>query len=185
MVLGLFFFIFKSYAHQPILNEENPISIYSAYIIEKPEVSKAIYSTLNGQPHIYKISSDNKFKFYVGITVPKIDGCNNFKTFSFQILDGSQNLIKEFDGENFKWWPWYEKYGKKWYWVGPEFGRNFKSINMFPSGNYFIKVFNKNNKGNYVLATGDIEKFGFLVIAKMPIIMPKINKRFWKVDCES
>ena len=56
---------------------------------------------------------------------------------------------------------------------------------MFPSGNYFIKVFNKNNKGNYVLATGDIEKFGFLVIAKMPIIMPKINKRFWKVDCEN
>ena len=82
LVLGLFFFIFKSYAHQPILNEENPISIYSAYIIEKPEVSKAIYSTLNDQPHIYKISSDNKFKFYVGITVPKIDGCNNFKTFS-------------------------------------------------------------------------------------------------------
>ena len=56
---------------------------------------------------------------------------------------------------------------------------------MFPSGNYFIKVLNKNNKGNYVLATGDIENFGFLVIAKMPIIMPKINKRFWKVDCES
>ena len=44
----MFIFIFKSYAHQPILNEENPISINSAYIIEKPEVSKAIYSTLNG-----------------------------------------------------------------------------------------------------------------------------------------
>ena len=65
-----------------------------------------------------------------------------------------------------------------------EFGRNFKSTNMFPSGDYFIKVFNHNNKGNYVLATGDIEKFGLLVIAKMPIIMPKINKRFWEVDCE-
>ena len=185
VVLGLFFFILKSYAHQPILNEENPISINSAYVIEKPEVSKAIYSTLNGQPHIYKVSSDKKFKFYVGITVPKIDGCNNFKTFSFQILDGNLNLIKEFDGENFKWWAWYEKYGKKWYWIGPEFGRNFKSINMFPPGDYFIKVFNHNNKGNYVLATGDIEKFGLLVIAKMPIIMPKINKRFWEVDCES
>ena len=185
VVLGFFFFIFKSYAHQPILNEENPISINSAYVIEKPEVSKAIYSTLNGQPHIYKISSDNKFKFYVGITVPKIDGCNNFKTFSFQILDGSQNLIKEFDGENFKWWPWYEKYGKKWYWVGPEYGEDFKSTKIFDAGTYYIKVFNKDNKGNYVLAVGDIEKFTPLVIAKTIVTLPRINRKFWdKRNCD-
>ena len=177
--------VINAYAHQPVLNEENPVSFDSPYLIEKPEVSKAIYSTLQGEPHIFKISSNKDFKFYAGITVPKIEGCNQFDKFSFQILDSNQKVIKGFDGENFKWWPWYEKYGKKWYWIGPEFGRNFKSINMFPSGNYFIKVFNKNNKGNYVLATGDIEKFGFLVIAKMPIIMHKINKRFWKVDCES
>ena len=184
LVLSLFFFILESYAHQPILNEENPISINSAYVIEKPEVSKAIYSTLNGQPHIYKISSDNKFKFYVGITVPKIDGCNNFKTFSFQILDVSQNLIKEFDGENFKWWPWYEKYGKKWYWVGPEFGNEFKSTTTFDQGTYYIKVYNNNNLGNYVLAAGDIEKFNPLVIGKMLIVLPKINKKFWnKNNC--
>ena len=44
------------YTHQPVLNDTNPISFESAYIIEKPEISKAIYSTLNGKPHIYKIS---------------------------------------------------------------------------------------------------------------------------------
>ena len=55
---------------------------------------------------------------------------------------------------------------------------------MFPSGNYFIKVFNKNNKGNYVLATGDIEKFGPFVIAKLPFILSKVNKKFWdEVKC--
>ena len=32
--------------------------------------------------------------------------------------------------------------------------------------------------GNYVLGTGDIEKFGPTVIAKLPLIMPKVNK-FW------
>lgn len=183
LIIVLFFLSFKSYAHQPILNEENPDSINSAYEIEKPEISKAIYSTLNGKAHFYKISSEIDFKFYVGITVPKIENCNQFKKFSFKILDKNENLIKEFDGKNFKWWPWYEKYGKKWYWIGPEFGSNFKSANEFPPGDYYIKVFNKNNTGNYVLATGDIEKFGALIIAKMPFILPKINKKFWKVDC--
>ena len=42
----------------------------------------------------------------------------------------------------------------------------------------------ENNKGNYVLATGDIEKFGPFVIAKLPFILPKINKKFWdEVKC--
>ena len=159
------------YAHQPVLNEKNPVSFDSPYLIEKPEVSKAIYSTLQGKPHIFKISSNKDFKFYAGITVPKIKGCN-------------QNVIKDLDGESFKWWPWYEKYGKKWYWVGPEFGVKFKSNNTFATGDYFIKVSNENNKGNYVLATGDIEKFGPFVIAKLPFILPKINKKFWdKKNC--
>ena len=154
------------------------------YVIENPEISKAIYSTLEGIEHYYMISSDKPFNFYAGLTVPKIDDCTDFPRFSFAVLDQDFHSIQELDGQNFQWWEWYEPYGKKWYWVGPEFGRNFKSTNMFPSGDYFIKVFNHNNKGNYVLATGDIEKFGLLVIAKMPIIMPKINKRFWEVDCE-
>ena len=173
------------YAHQPVLNEENSVSFDSPYLIEKPEVSKAIYSTLQGKPHIFKISSNKDFKFYAGITVPKIEGCNQFDKFSFQILDSNQKVIKGFDGENFKWWPWYEKYGKKWYWVGPELGVKFKSNNIFAAGDYFIKVFNKNNKGNYVLATGDIEKFGPFIIAKLPFILPKINKKFWdEVNCQ-
>ena len=96
------------YAHQPVLNEENPVSFDSPYLIEKPEVSKAIYSTLQGEPHIFKISSNKDFKFYAGITVPKIEGCNQFDKFSFQVLDSNQKVIKNFDGESFKWWPWYE-----------------------------------------------------------------------------
>ena len=176
----------NSYAHQPVLNEQNYITFEDPYLIEKPEVSKAIYSTLKGKPHIFKISSSKDFKFYAGITVPKIEGCNQFEKFSFQVLDSNKKIIKNFDGESFKWWPWYEKYGKKWYWVGPEFGSNFMSKNTFAAGDYFIKIFNKKNKGNYVLATGDIEKFGPFVIAKLPFILPKINKKFWdKTKCKN
>mgnify|MGYP001220466827 CR=1 FL=1 len=180
-----FIIIFESKAHQPVLNDLNPVSFNDPYLIKKPEISKAIYSTLQGKPHLYKISSDVNFKFYVGITVPKIESCSNFKKFSFQILDTNKNLIEEFDGKNFKWWSWYEKYGKKWYWVGPETGADFKSNETFDAGDYYIKVFNEKNMGNYVLATGDDEKFGPLVIAKLPFILPKINKKFWGSGCNS
>jgi len=87
-------------------------------------------------------------------------------------------MIAEIDGENFEWWEWYEPYGKKWYWIGPEYGADFLSTTTFSAGTYLIKIFNIKNRGNYVLATGDIEKFGPLVIAKLPFIMPKVNT-FW------
>ena len=34
------------WAHQPVINDQNPNDISSAYVIEKPEISKAIYGTL-------------------------------------------------------------------------------------------------------------------------------------------
>ena len=154
------------------------------YLIENPEISKAIYSTLTGTAHFYMISSDKPFNFYAGLTVPKIDECNNFPRFSFAVLDRDFHIIQEFDGQNFQWWEWYEPYGKKWYWVGPEYGEGFKSSNVFDEGTYYIKVFNKDNIGKYVLAVGDIEKFTPLVIAKTIITLPSINKKFWdKNNC--
>ena len=176
----LFFISFSlAKAHQPVINDTNPNDPYKAYLIEKPEISKAIYSNLKGEPHYYLIESEERFNFYVGITVPKIDDCDTFKKFSFSILDGvgiDENIIEEVDGQNFEWWSWFEPYGKKWYWIGPEIGADFKSNRAYEPGSYYIKVYNETNTGNYVLATGDIEKFGPLVIAKLPIIMPKVNK---------
>ena len=61
-------------AHQPVLNSESRTA-KSPYIIEEPEISKAIFSELMGEPHYYLIESDSRFEFYVGITVPKIDNC--------------------------------------------------------------------------------------------------------------
>ena len=60
--------------HQPVLNSESRTA-KSPYIIEEPEISKAIFSELMGESHYYRIESDSRFEFYVGITVPKIDNC--------------------------------------------------------------------------------------------------------------
>ena len=154
------------------------------YVIENPEISKAIYSTLKGADHYYMISSNKPFNFYAGLTVPKIDDCDDFLRFSFAVLDNDFHIIQEFDGQKFQWWEWYEPYGKKWYWVGPEYGEGFKSSNVFDAGTYYIKVYNKDNIGKYVLAVGDIEKFTPLVIAKTIVTLPIINKKFWdKSNC--
>ena len=185
----LFFVVFlfvitSSFAHQPILNSDGEMSSNKPYVIEYPEISKAIYSTLKGNDHYYVISSDKPFNFYAGLTVPKIDGCDNFLRFSFAVLDNDFHTIQEFDGQKFQWWEWYEPYGKKWYWVGPEYGKDFKSSNLFDAGTYYIKVYNKDNIGKYVLAVGDIEKFTPVVIAKTLVALPKINKKFWdKSNC--
>ena len=176
--------IFNLSAHQPALNNENTNSPSNAYLIEKPEVSKAIYGTLKGDEHYYTIKSDIDFNFYVGITTPKIDGCDTFNKFSVSVTKVSKGVEENLlvlDGENYEWWEWYEPYGKKFYWIGPEYGAEFKSTNTYKAGEYLIKVFNNNNQGKYVLATGDIEKFGPLVIAKLPLIMPKVNK-FWELE---
>ena len=139
---------------------------------------------MKGEPHYYRIDSNTKFKFYAGITTPKIDNCPLTKKFSFDVLDSDFELIKKKDGEKFNWWAWYEKHGEKWYWIGPEIGEKFKSNRDYNKGTYYIRVFNQNNTGQYVLAVGDIESFPISVIIKMMFTLPSINSAFWDdVSC--
>ena len=110
---------------------------------------------------------------------PKIDNCPLTKKFSFDVLDSDFELIKKKDGEKFNWWAWYEKHGEKWYWIGPEVGEKFKSNSEYNKGTYYIRVYNQNNTGQYVLAVGDIESFPISVIIKMMFTLPSINSAFW------
>ena len=186
LILGLIMILasFAVAAHQPILNSEIENSKKSPYLIDEPEISKAIYAELIGHPHYYRISSETDFKFYVGITVPKIAGCLLQKRFSYEVLDEEFKLIERKDGESFEWWPWYEKHGEKWYWIGPEIGKDFKSNQVYEKGTYYLRIYNKSNTGQYVLAVGDIESFPITVIARMLFTLPKINSSFWDdVEC--
>ena len=53
---------FKALAHQPKLIKYNPTKEEPHEVIN-PEISKAYYSKLNGQPHYYKVKSDKEFFF--------------------------------------------------------------------------------------------------------------------------
>ena len=79
-------------AHQPILNSESEDGKKNHFVIEEPEISKAIYAELNGQPHYYQVSSEKDFRFYAGITVPKIEGCTIRKKFSLKIKNKKKKL---------------------------------------------------------------------------------------------
>ena len=99
ITLLLIIVIKSSEAHQPVLNSEKSNS-EKPYIIDEPEVSKAIFAELKGEPHYYRIDSKTKFKFYAGITTPKIDNCPLTKKFSFDVLDSDFKLIKKKMGKN-------------------------------------------------------------------------------------
>ena len=163
----LFFFIifFNScvFAHQPKLINYSPSEINPHEIIY-PEISKAYYGALKGQPHYYRIKSDKQFLFYTGILSPKINDSYNW--LSLDVLNENDEIIYQADGSNFNWEAWYEPYARDWYWKGPEIGgqvneeTGFKTSFLLESGIYLIKIYNDENLGHYSLAVGEAEFFG-------------------------
>lgn len=147
--------------HSPVLNDtDQRYSVNNPFEVEDPEHSKAIYSELKGSPEYFKIEASEPFRFYVGITEAKLESCGMQRHFSFDILDADMTKIDGRNGDAFEWWAWYEEFGRMWYWVGPEIGDDFKGNRVYQPGTYWIKVHNELNTGKYVLAIGDIERFG-------------------------
>ena len=157
----LFLFSMPVHAHQPKLINYSP-TIDSPHKVIFPEISKAYYSKLTGQPHYYVINSEDDFLFYTSILSPKIN--EEPSRFSLEVLDGDQNIVYKVDGLDFEWTAWYEPYARDWYWKGPEIGvesgKEFQTSFTIDAGTYYIKVFNENNIGHYSLAVGEAEFFG-------------------------
>ncbi|MDH5798598.1 MAG: hypothetical protein OEZ19_08530 [Paracoccaceae bacterium] len=174
-----------AFAHAPVFDLNKTAKTAEApFIVEDPEHSKAIFSELTGAAHYYRIDAPEAFDFYVGMTAPKLDACGLQQTFSFDVLNADMKRIDGRDGSTFKWWEWYEEFGKNWYWVGPEIGKDFLSTTRYAAGTYYIRIFNKENTGKYVLAVGDDERFGPAEIFRAVTSMGKINRTFWNnADC--
>ena len=178
-IIAFLFLCAQAFAHKPELNDNSAYPPDAPYEVEEPEISKAIYSTLKGAPHYYRIQSDIDFDFYAGILAAKIGECALEQKFSFEVLDSEFHRIDLADGDNFEWTPWYEEYGKQWYWNGPEIGKNFLSDRVYKAWTYYIKVFNNTNTGQYIMAIGDIEKFSFTDIVGLLFSMGDIEDEFW------
>ena len=85
ILLILFVFVnFNALAHQPKLINYSP-SINNPHLVIDPEISKAYYSKLTGDPHYYKINSNKEFLFYTSILSPKIS--DTYIALSNDVLD--------------------------------------------------------------------------------------------------
>lgn len=187
LVLGLLLGLLPrmAAAHDPhLVDPAHPMSFEAPYPVGDPEHSQAFFAELTGTPHVYAITWDRPFRFYAGLTLPRIEGCPRRHDVSLDVIGAEGGVIERLDGTTFDWWPWYEHYGDQWYWVGPELGAAFRSTRTFPAGTYLLRVYNGENSGKYVLATGDDERFGFWDILRLWPVMRRLNREFWDAaDC--
>ena len=158
-------------AHQPrlVYNLEN--SQNNPIMVQEPEISKAYYGELNGQPDYYMIKSEEKFNLYLSILSPDLeDSKTDFEV--EVILDN--NLFFVLNGSQEDWEVFHEEFAGDSYLDGPEIEK------IVEPGIYYIKVSNPSNTGKYSLAVGKIESFPFKEIVKTFIVLPKLKKDFFE-----
>lgn len=151
-------------AHQPRLVQSKRT------VVPSPEISKAYYSTLSGEPDVYTIPATAAFDLYVGVLVPDIAGQK--KDVSAVVLkDGAQ--IAVLDGTAFAWKQFFEPFGHDTYWQGPEYKARAEA------GTYEIRVSSANNNSKYSLAVGEIEAFNFKESINALTLIPQLKKDFF------
>lgn len=152
LIFALFAFVpFFASAHQPEIVDSTSNEI----IVTNPEISKAYYAELSGQPHFYRINSSEPFDLYVNTLVPDIEGQRkDFIAYVIKINSESKQHLATLDGTTYEWKNFFEPFGYDNYWMGPEYKMRAES------GEYEIQVINENNYGKYALAIGETESFG-------------------------
>jgi hypothetical protein len=160
-------------AHQPRLVSGNQGSKSKPIIVEEPEVSKAYYGVLKGEPSNYLVSLSTSISLYVQILVPDV-APDNSRRFSVEVRDASGKRVANLEGEASEWQPFYERYSGDDYLMGPDFKGEVGP------GDYTIRVFNKSNEGKYVLVIGEKESFPLGEIINALILVPVIKNKFFR-----
>jgi len=155
-------------AHQPVIVGKD------TFTIEKPEISRAFYHELSGQPRSYFINADKAFDLYLNLLVPKNTNANGrYSARVYRLDDGKRALLANVKAESVVWQEFYEPFGGDTYVKGPEFKQNV------PAGRYEIEVYSADNRGKYVLAVGEKEYFGPKEIANVYTEVPKLKSEFF------
>lgn len=159
-----------SLAHQPRITESRITQV------PDPEISKAYYGKLQGEPDVYVIQAGEPFDLYVNVLVPDIAGQK--KDVSAVIIkDGNtENPLAVLEGINFEWENFYEPFGADSYWMGPEYKARAEA------GTYEIRVWSSNNDSKYSLAVGETEAFDFKETANALTLIPKLKNNFFEVS---
>ncbi|MGB9609127.1 MAG: YgaP family membrane protein [Minisyncoccia bacterium] len=159
-------------AHQPRIVDSRFIKIH------EPEISKAYYAKLSGEPDVYLIKSDKPFDLYVNILVPDILGQKKDVSAIINRLSKNGDSLEKIklaflDGKNFNWKLIYEDFGADNYFMGPEYQSRVEA------GSYEIQVWSDNNDSKYALVVGEKEYFNLKEIINAFTLIPKIKNDFF------
>jgi hypothetical protein len=154
-------------AHQPRITT-SPVTT-----VESPEISKAYYSTLKGDPQAYRITSDKDFDLYVNLLVPDIEGQK--KDISAVIIKDLdfKNPVASLDGTTFAWTKFFEPFGHDTYWMGPEYKAHVEA------GTYEVRVSSSANDSKYSVAIGELEAFDMKEGINAIRLIPQLKKDFF------
>jgi hypothetical protein len=155
-------------AHQPVIVGQETLTI------EKPEISRAFYHELNGQPRSYFLQADQTFDLYLNLLVPRnTNAAGRYSARVSRLADDQQVPLADLKAESVVWQEFYEPFGGDTYLKGPEFRQTV------PPGRYEIEVYSNDNRGKYVLAVGEKEFFGPKEIASVYTEVPKLKGGFF------
>jgi hypothetical protein len=157
-------------AHQPRL-----VTQESATVLD-PEVSKAFYDTLTGQPRVYNIYSKINFNLYLNILVPESNPKARYSAEVYMLDGGKREKIAVLDGNIMTWQKYFEPFGHDTYYKGPELKKRLRA------GFYEIEVHGSKNQGRYALAIGEEEKFPYKEVLKALKVIPKLKKDFFQTS---
>lgn len=157
-------------AHQPRIVEDS----ISTITVSDPEISKAYYATLQGAPHVYRISSSTPFHLYVNILVPDIAGQRTDVT--AEVFDAAkpEKPLAVLGGESDTWKPFFEPFGYDAYLMGSEYKIDAAA------GDYDVRVSSPRNDTTYSLAIGEIEMFDAREGMHALSVIPQIKREFFR-----
>lgn len=152
-------------AHSPYLEGDK-----SEAVVGDPEISKAYYGWLGGQPAVYSISSPKPFDLYLNLLSPQIDGAK--LDFSARVSRDGEPFA-QINGTDALWLVEYEPFANDYYVKGPEYEA------QVPAGDYEIEIYNSGDSGNYVLAVGKKEDLSPAAFLRTLAVLPQIKQEFW------
>ncbi len=154
-------------AHQPRLVEGTSTTV------AQPEVSKAYYGELRGEPHVFHISSSKPFALYVNILVPDIVGQKKDVSALIVKKGVTTSPLAALSGPDFAWKPFFEPFGYDHYFMGPEYRGHVGP------GAYEVLVSSNNNDSKYSLAIGETEAFDATEGLSALYLIPRIKRNFF------
>lgn len=153
-----------AFAHQPRLIEEKTTEVVA------PEVSKAYYARLTGEPHLYRIQSDAPFRLYANLLLPDVPDAKKDVSAAVLKADDPEHPLAILGGSDAVWKSFHEEFGNDEYLQSAEFKQDV------PAGNYEVRVWSSNNDSAYVLAIGEKEEFPPKEILNALSVMPRIKE---------